>query len=99
MITDALWADLTGNGSKELVVVGEWMPIRVFTNTGDRFEEITDELGLSQTRGWWNAIAAGDVTGDGRIDLVGGNHGLNSMFRASSEWPVKMWAGDVSRNG
>ena len=99
MITDALWADLTGNGSKELVIVGEWMPVRVFTNTGGRFEEMTDQLGLSQTAGWWNTVAAGDVTGDGRTDLVVGNHGLNSMFRASAEWPVKMWAGDISRNG
>jgi enediyne biosynthesis protein E4 len=99
MITDAVWADLTGNGEKELVIVGEWMPVRVFTHTGERFEEITGQLGLSGTTGWWNAIAAGDISGNGRVDLVAGNHGLNSMFRASGEWPVRMWAGDISRNG
>jgi enediyne biosynthesis protein E4 len=99
MITDAVWADLNGDGARELVVVGEWMPIRVFAGRGDRFEEITDQLGLGGTTGWWNAVAAGDVTGDGRTDLVAGNHGLNSMFRASGDWPVKMWAGDISRNG
>jgi len=99
MITDGLWADLTGNGSMELVIAGEWMPVRVFTNTGDRFEEITEQLGLSGTRGWWNALAAGDLNGNGRVDLIGANHGLNSMFRASAEWPMKMWAGDISRNG
>jgi enediyne biosynthesis protein E4 len=99
MITDAAWADLTGNGSKELIIVGEWMPIRVFTNTGRQFEEITDELGLSHTTGWWNAIAAGDLNGNGRIDLIGANHGQNSMFRASAEHPVKMWVGDFAKNG
>jgi len=99
MITDALWADLTEDGINELVVVGEWMPIRVFTNRGDHFEEITDELGLSHTTGWWNAIASGDLNGDGRIDLIGANHGHNSMFRATIEAPVKIWVGDFSRNG
>lgn len=99
MVTDALWADITGNGSKELVVVGEWMPIRIFTNRGEHFEEITDELGLSGTRGWWNAIAAGDLDGNGRKDLVGANHGYNTIFRASNKSPVKMWVGDISRNG
>lgn len=99
MITDALWADLTGDGLKELVVVGEWMPIRVFTNRGNRFDEITDQLGLSNTTGWWNAIEAGDLNGDGRIDLIGANHGHNSIFRATQESPVKMWVGDLSQNG
>lgn len=99
MITDALWADLTGDGVKELVVVGEWMPIRVFANRGDQLAEITEELGLSHTTGWWNSIEAGDLNGNGRIDLIGANHGHNSIFRASQEAPVKMWVGDFSRNG
>ena len=99
MITDGLWADLTGNGAKELVIAGEWMPIRVFANTGSGFDEITEELGLSHTTGWWNAVAAGDINGNGRVDLIGANHGLNSMFRASPQAPVKMWVGDFSRNG
>lgn len=99
MITDAIWADLTGNNKNELVVIGEWMPIRVFTNQGDHFEEITDNLGLSNTNGWWNGIAVGDLDGNGRTDMVLGNHGLNSIFKASVDEPVKMWVGDFARNG
>lgn len=99
MITDALWTDLTGDESSELIVVGEWMPIRVFEKQGNRFEEITAMLGLSESTGWWNSLEAGDIDGDGRIDLVAGNHGFNSMFEANNENPVKMFVGDISRNG
>jgi len=99
MITDGLWADLTGDGTKELVIVGEWMGVRVFANRGDRFEEISDELGLEGTTGWWNAIAAADIDGDGRMDLIGANHGANTIFKASEQNPVKLWAGDLSGNG
>lgn len=99
LITDGIWADLTGNGNKELVVIGEWMPIRIFTYRGDHFEEITDDLELTDTTGWWNGIAAGDLDGNGRVDLIIGNHGLNSMFQAERDKPVKMWVGDFARNG
>jgi enediyne biosynthesis protein E4 len=99
MITDGLWADLTGDGSAELIIAGEWMPVRVFANRGDALEEITDSLGLAGTTGWWNALAAADVSGNGRLDLIGGNHGENSMFRASAEHPVRMWVGDFAQNG
>lgn len=99
MITDGLWADLTGDGQEELVIAGEWMPVRVFANREGRFEEITGPLGLENTRGWWNAITAADLDGDGRPDLVGANHGQNSMFTARPEAPVRMWVGDFAGNG
>jgi enediyne biosynthesis protein E4 len=99
MITDALWADITGNGEKELIIAGEWMPIRVFTKSGNQFEEITTDLGLEHTRGWWNALAAADIDGDGRKDIIAGNLGKNSIYNATGEAPVRMWVGDLSGNG
>ncbi len=99
MVTSAVVADLTGNGEKELAITGRWMPVRVFENTGSSLREITQELGLSETTGLWNALIAADVTGNGRTDLVGGNHGLNTMFRASPEKPLRMTVTDLGQNG
>jgi len=99
MVTDALWADLTADGNQELVITGEWMPVRVFANRGNRFEEITNQLNLGSTTGWWNALTAADVTGNGRLDLIAANHGLNSLFKASEDHPLRMWIGDFEGNG
>ena len=99
MITDAIWADIDADGDTDLIVVGEWMPITVFRNDGGRFVNITEAAGLSDSNGWWNCIQAGDFNGDGRIDFVIGNHGLNSRFRASPERPVRMYVNDFDRNG
>jgi hypothetical protein len=99
MVTDAVWVDWEGDGGQHLVVVGEWMPPRVFRNTGAQLQEITADLGLSELSGWWNRVHAADLNGDGRPDLVLGNHGLNSRFRASAQHPVRMWVGDLQANG
>lgn len=99
MVTAAEWADLTGDGLHELIIAGEWMPVRVFRNTGSSFTEITAELGLSGTSGWWTSLHITDLDGDGRPDIIGGNHGLNSVFRASAERPVQMVVTDLDNNG
>ncbi len=85
MVTDALWRDLDGDGRLDLVVVGEWMPITIFRNAGGGTLERMDVRGLEKSHGWWNRIVAGDFTGDGRVDFVVGNLGLNSRLRASEQ--------------
>jgi hypothetical protein len=99
MVTDAAWEDVDGDGWTDLVVVGEWMPITVFQNTGTGKLARMDAPGLERSHGWWNRIVAGDFTGDGRTDFVVGNLGLNARLRAAENEPVTMYVMDFDRNG
>jgi len=98
MVTDALWADVDGDRRDDLVIVGEWMPITVFHNTGARLERATTR-GLERSAGWWNRIVAGDFTGDGRVDFIVGNAGLNFRLHASADEPTRMYVRDFDHNG
>jgi hypothetical protein len=98
MVTSALWADVTGDKRKELVVTGEWMNTKIFSYTGTGFEEIKN-TGLENLYGWWQSIASADVNGDGKQDLVIGNVGENFYLRPGKETPVKLWVGDLDGSG
>jgi hypothetical protein len=99
MVTDAVWRDVDGDGRPDLVVVGEWMPITVFHNAGGGRLKRVQVRGLAGTDGWWNRIVAGDFNGDGRVDFVVGNLGLNSRLRATAREPVTMYVKDFDGNG
>ena len=94
MVTDAIWQDVDGDRSLDLVVVGEWMPIVIFHNAGGGRLVRAKAPGLEKSNGWWNRIAAGDFDADGRIDFVVGNLGLNTRLRASVAEPTTMLASD-----
>jgi hypothetical protein len=98
MVTDALWVDVDHDGRLDLVVVGEWMPITVFRNTGTKLEPLAVR-GLGGTSGWWNRIVTGDFNGDGRPDFVLGNLGLNTRLHASRADPARMYVKDFVGNG
>ncbi|HMG95768.1 MAG TPA: VCBS repeat-containing protein, partial [Gemmatimonadaceae bacterium] len=99
MVTDALWKDVDGDGKLDLVVVGEWMPITIFHNTGRGRLVKMNVPGLEKSDGWWNRIIAGDFTGDGRLDFIVGNLGLNTRLQARADEPVTMYVKDFTHNG
>lgn len=98
MVTDAEWADVDRDGDPDLIIVGEWMGVKVLINNKTKFSE-SKATGLEKSEGWWNCIEAADLDKDGDVDFVVGNHGLNSRFRASVEKPVTMWVSDFDQNG
>ena len=99
MITDMTWADLDNDGDLDMVIVGDWMPVKIFINDHGFFKDESERFGLSNTEGWWHEIIAKDLNGDGNVDFVLGNHGLNSRFKASAKQPVTMYVNDFDLNG
>jgi len=83
------------------VVVGEWMPVRVFRQdgVGGRFTERTAAAGLGGSEGWWNSVTAADLDGDGDTDLTLGNLGLNAYVKASAKEPARLYGHDFGANG
>ncbi|MEJ1237961.1 VCBS repeat-containing protein [Chryseolinea sp. T2] len=95
MVTSALWTDVDNDGWADLVIAGEWMPVSIYRNNhGKAFEEI-----YAGPSGWWNSISGGDIDNDGDTDYVLGNHGLNSVFKASESEPITLYAKDFDDNG
>ena len=99
MVTDLAWSDLNQDGQKELIVIGEWMPVSVYQLKNKQLENVTDQFGLAKTNGLWNRLALADLDKDGDLDLVTGNLGLNTRFTASKEAPFLCYAKDFDNNG
>ena len=98
MVTSAAWVDYDHDGHPDLVVAGEWMPVRVFRSEGGRFVERTADAGFGTSNGWWNSVTVSDVNHDGRPDLILGNLGLNAYLTASRAEPARLLVGDFAHN-
>jgi enediyne biosynthesis protein E4 len=99
MITAAVWTDFDNDKQTDLVVVGEWMPLRFFKNNHGVLKEVTDSTGLTDMHGMWRSLIATDIDNDGDIDLVAGNLGLNCVYRVSPAEPMQLYATDIDANG
>lgn len=98
MVTDALFTDFNTDGRVDLIVVGEFMPVTFFENTGNSFRKLKD-TGADKFTGWWNSITGGDFDNDGDIDYVVGNLGENNNYQAGHEHPLHVIAKDIDNNG
>ena len=91
MVTGALWSDFDDDGWLDLLVTEDWGSIRTWKNRQGRFEEVSEALGTAELKGRWNGIAGGDLDGDGDIDYVVTNNGLNTGETANREQPLPLF--------
>jgi hypothetical protein len=84
LVSAVLWTDLNGDGFPELVLACEWGPVKVFLNEKGTLRDATRQFGMDKMIGWWNGVSAGDFDGDGRMDLVASNWGLNTKYRVTA---------------
>lgn len=99
MVTSGLWSDINNDGWIDLLITQDWGPVRLLINQQGRLEEQTQESGLAQWSGRWTGITGRDLNGDGRIDYVVTNFGLNSPYRATPQHPSVLLAGDFENRG
>lgn len=99
MITSAVFSDFTGDGKVDLVVAGEWMPVKFMENTGHQFVDVSTSLGLEKSNGWWYSITSADLNQDNIPDFILGNIGKNCKFKASEEHPFHVYSNDFDQNG
>ncbi len=100
LVSGAVFSDLSGNGAPDLLLAIEWGSPRLFLNDGEgRFEETTAAWGIDALEGRWNGVATGDLTGDGRMDVVLTNWGRNMKNRPLPDRPLLLYHGDLDGSG
>ena len=99
MVCDALSMDINKDKRPDLIIVGEWMPIKVLVNENGMFVDHSHEYFKESNTGWWNCISSADFDKDGNVDLLFGNDGLNNQFNVSQKTPARLVYKDFNTDG
>ncbi|WP_169749131.1 VCBS repeat-containing protein [Flavihumibacter petaseus] len=99
MVTDACWTDVNVDSWPDLVLAGEWMPVRIFLNQKGRLVESSEALLTGKTGGLWTRVLPGDFDQDGRTDFLLGNLAPNTQFHAAAGQPMTLCINDYLKNG
>lgn len=99
LVSGAVFSDIDGNSSADLILAVEWGSIMVFRNQDGHFTNATTDLGLDRYKGLWNGVTTGDLNEDGNMDIIATNWGVNNEFPASSEHPLRIYYDDFDGNG
>jgi enediyne biosynthesis protein E4 len=90
LVNDAVFSDYDNDGDKDLIVVGEWMPVTFFNNVEGVFTKANME---SETKsGWYQSISVIDYDSDGDEDYFVGNYGENNKFHPTEDKPLHIYA-------
>ncbi|MAW94231.1 MAG: hypothetical protein CMF33_03295 [Leeuwenhoekiella sp.] len=96
-IMDAKWADINGDGKLDLITAGYWTGLQIYLNKPEGFHLLEDEV-LTDSTGFWNCLEVVDINNDGRLDIVAGNWGLNSLWQADEQNPITLYLNDFNGN-
>ncbi|HEV9038689.1 MAG TPA: FG-GAP-like repeat-containing protein [Puia sp.] len=99
MVKAAVFTGLDDPGYPDLLIAGDWMPVRLFRNDKGRLSDVSGSAGLTHLNGMWSSITPADVDGDGKIDFILGNCGLNNQFKVSPSQPMTLYVSDFDGNG
>ena len=99
MATSAVITDFNNDDWLDIIIVGEWMPIKIYKNNKTGFEEVSEQMGLTDdTTGWWWSINEGDFDNDGDLDYILGNNGLNYKYQAKKDETFDIYVKDFDKN-
>jgi hypothetical protein len=95
MVTSAVFADVNNDGWPDLIIAGEWMPVKIYFNNKGVFKEAD----IPNSTGLWQTLYVTDTNADGYPDILAGNWGHNSKLYAGKDSPLKLYVKDFGDNG